>query len=253
MSSTSANSERQLISQTEKMTTTDSSTKKKKIHYLCVLDFEATCEKEPKPAPDPQEIIEFPSVLLAKEINEESTDSNVDGEEDAANEWKTVSTFESFVRPVFHPILTKFCTELTTIVQSDVDQAETFPIVFAKHSKWLQENGVFEPNASLMIVTCGDWDLRKMLPIQLKASNIPLKSIPSCYHRWINIKFRFQEALDSKDRVGMDGMLRKLGLTLDGTHHRGIDDCKNIAKIAIVLDKRFDVDFLTPTTERKRL
>lgn len=37
---------------------------------------------------------------------------------------------------------------------------------------------------------------------------------------------------------GMTGMLQKLSLPLDGTHHRGIDDCANIAKVVqrLVLD-----------------
>jgi len=36
-----------------------------------------------------------------------------------------------------------------------------------------------------------------------------------------------------KKPKGMDGMLNFLNLSLDGKHHSGIDDCKNIAKIFI--------------------
>ena len=32
--------------------------------------------------------------------------------------------------------------------------------------------------------------------------------------------------------VGMDKALEYLGIDLEGTHHRGIDDARNIAKIA---------------------
>jgi ERI1 exoribonuclease 3 len=32
----------------------------------------------------------------------------------------------------------------------------------------------------------------------------------------------------------MAGMLNILGMKLEGRHHSGIDDCKNIARIAIV-------------------
>ncbi|MNV83539.1 hypothetical protein D3C71_1773530 [compost metagenome] len=37
--------------------------------------------------------------------------------------------------------------------------------------------------------------------------------------------------------AGMSAALRKFGLKLEGTHHRGIDDAKNITKIFI---KNFD-------------
>jgi len=32
----------------------------------------------------------------------------------------------------------------------------------------------------------------------------------------------------------MAGMLNILGMKLDGRHHSGIDDCRNIAKIVVV-------------------
>jgi inhibitor of KinA sporulation pathway (predicted exonuclease) len=31
--------------------------------------------------------------------------------------------------------------------------------------------------------------------------------------------------------VGMSGALRQLGFEIEGTHHRGVDDARNIAKI----------------------
>ena len=31
----------------------------------------------------------------------------------------------------------------------------------------------------------------------------------------------------------MAGMLRKLGMTLEGRHHSGIDDCRNISRVAL--------------------
>merc|ERR1719460_2148124 len=67
-----------------------SSTKQK---YICVLDFEKTCEKDVRL--DPQEIIEFPSVLLC-------ADRIVPDVE-----------FHCYVRPSVNPFLTNFCTELT--------------------------------------------------------------------------------------------------------------------------------------------
>jgi ERI1 exoribonuclease 3 len=41
-----------------------------------------------------------------------------------------------------------------------------------------------------------------------------------------------------KKAPGMAGMLPALNLKLEGKHHSGIDDSKNIAKIALELLKR---------------
>jgi inhibitor of KinA sporulation pathway (predicted exonuclease) len=175
------------------------------LKYAVVLDFEATCD-EPR-NPDPQEIIEFPSVLVRLS----------DGE--------LVDRFESFVRPVHHPRLTDFCTGLTSIVQADVESAETFPQVFLRHQRWLESRALSPENA--IIVTCGDWDLRYMLPAQLRASGLEVP--PAIYRRWLNIKVPYK-AVVGRPR-GMARMLRGLGLPLVGRHHRGIDDCVNIAAI----------------------
>jgi ERI1 exoribonuclease 2 len=85
--------------------------------HIVVLDFEATCNNGPPPAP--QEIIEFPSVLLS------------------LADHAVVDEFSSFVRPVHHPQLTDFCRELTGIEQADVDAAPAFLDVLAAHQSWL--------------------------------------------------------------------------------------------------------------------
>ena len=60
---------------------------------IVVLDFEATCQASG--APDPQEVIEFPSVLVS------------------LRDRAVLDSFSSFVRPVHHPQLGEFCRELT--------------------------------------------------------------------------------------------------------------------------------------------
>ncbi|WOL08755.1 hypothetical protein Cni_G17508 [Canna indica] len=69
-------------------------------HYFVVIDFEATCDKERNP--HPQEIIEFPSVLV----------NSATGQLEAV--------FQTYVRPAYHQHLTDFCKELTGIQQIQV-------------------------------------------------------------------------------------------------------------------------------------
>lgn len=68
--------------------------------YFVVIDFEATCDRERNP--HPQEIIEFPSVIV----------SSVTGQLEAC--------FQTYVRPTCNPLLTDFCKDLTGIQQLEV-------------------------------------------------------------------------------------------------------------------------------------
>ena len=177
--------------------------------HAIILDFEATCDDKARPSP--QEIIEFPSVLVALDTL------------DVADE------FEAFVKPVHHPVLSEFCKSLTSISQADIDKAATFPDVFADHKTWLDGHGLTADNA--FIVTCGDWDLGTMLPAQCPVSAPPVETLPPIYTKWQNIKAAYCQVRQKDKAPGMSGMLREMGLELVGRHHRGIDDCRNIAAL----------------------
>ncbi|KAF9594002.1 hypothetical protein IFM89_026714 [Coptis chinensis] len=69
------------------------------------FNFEATCDKDRNP--HPQEIIEFPSVLV----------NSVTGQLEAS--------FQTYVRPVYHQHLSDFCKELTGIQQLQTRELST--------------------------------------------------------------------------------------------------------------------------------
>jgi inhibitor of KinA sporulation pathway (predicted exonuclease) len=183
---------------------------------LVVLDFEATCQQNK--AIVPQEVIEFPSVLVSLRTR------------------AVVDSFTSFVRPVHHPQLGEFCRTLTGIEQADVDAAPTFAEVLARHQAWLLSHGLHADNFAF--VTCGDWDLVSMLPRQCELAGVPVTTLPPSYRRWINIKQIFTKTVRKSRAYGMTSMLQTLHLKLEGRHHRGIDDCQNIARIALTLADR---------------
>ena len=117
-----------------------------KLKNFLVLDFEATCDRV---RIDPQEIIEFPCLLLNDKLEQ-------------------VATFHEYIRPVGIQTLTPFCTELTGITQDMVDEKSNFSEVLAKFCSWVEENGISSTDSSF--VTCGQWDLVDMLPRQCKYS-----------------------------------------------------------------------------------
>ena len=157
------------------------------------------------------EIIEFPSVLYKIDHRETIT---------------FVDEFHEYVRPVNHPILTEFCTELTGIKQETVDSADILENVWMRHSEWLRKHANSE---RVVIMTCGAWDLRTMLPLEVKNKGLQ-RLYAHHYKQYCNIKEVFQMHYGRK-AGGMTDMLTKLNIELTGRHHSGIDDTRNIAKI----------------------
>ncbi|VDD83986.1 unnamed protein product [Mesocestoides corti] len=156
------------------------------------------------------EIIEFPVLLLN------------------AHTLQEVDRFHRYVRPVHHPKLSDFCTQLTGIIQDMVDFQAEFPVVLKDFEDWI--NGHFptdEDKSSFAFVTCGDWDLGHMLPQQASLAGC---SLPAYCRRWINIKQACAEYL-GRNVGGLLPMLRALNLPHTGRHHSGINDCLNIANI----------------------
>jgi ERI1 exoribonuclease 3 len=173
--------------------------------YLFVLDFEATCCEYNEFPRHEMEVIEFPIVVIDNKTNE------------------IIDEFHQYVKPMKHPKLTAFCTQLTGIKQSTVDNAEPFFTVFRNAKSFLEkyENGIF--------ITCGNWDLKTMLPQQVK--NVPYK-----FKIYMNIQDEFKKKYKTRS-TGMVAMLNHLNLKLIGRHHSGIDDTRNTARIVLELKK----------------
>ncbi|KAI0788565.1 exonuclease RNase T and DNA polymerase III [Abortiporus biennis] len=189
------------------------------LKYLLILDFEATCGD----AVSHNEIIEFPTLIY--NIQED----------------KVEATFHEYVRPVDHPTLTPFCTELTGITQA-IDKADTFPDVWKRFQEFMKSNGLLDNPESHIFLACGKWDLETMLPNQLRliqdehgldASG----KLVAPYNNYINVKEAFRRHLNYRHQLGMALMLKKLKLELEGRQHSGIDDCRNILRIVQALLK----------------
>jgi inhibitor of KinA sporulation pathway (predicted exonuclease) len=198
---------------------------------ILIMDFEATCAKDVKPKNS--EIIEFPAVLLN------------------GRTFEVVDEFREFVRPTEKILpnlregeLTAFCTELTSITQAQVDGAQRLPTVLRNFNTWLATHNL-EANAVLP-VTCGDWDLKTMLPVECERKRL---YVPEALLRWCNIKQLFEHAT-KQNASGMAGMLWALGLRLEGHHHSGIDDCRNIARIFQRLLARYGPPSAPPMPEQ---
>lgn len=56
----------------------------------------------------------------------------------------------------------------------------------------------------------------------------PLESVP---HTNLKVRFQKHHMLTKSERPGMRAALAMCGLAIEGTHHRGIDDARNVARM----------------------
>ena len=170
-------------------------------NYL-VVDLEATCSDDNSVPKREMEIIEIGAVL-------------VDG-----FTLEAVDEFQSFVRPIRHGQLTAFCTELTSIEQSDVDEAPGFKDVVKEMKGWMYGSDTFT------FCSWGDYDHKQLVQdCDLHGIAYPM---PGGH---INLKRAFSAKQGIAKKLGMAGALAHVGIELTGTLHRGIDDARNIAKL----------------------
>lgn len=173
-----------------------------------IFDLEATCyddnrKDEVKPLDFVNEIIEIGAVKLD-------------------HIGKEIDRFSKFAKPKTFPKLSKFCTELTTITQEDVDNAENLDIVLEDFLNWCDGStlvswGFYDKTQMLKDMVRNDLDLPHYLDIMEDHH-----SLKHLHGQWNNLR---------RSGIGMGGALKMEGIKLEGTHHRGIDDALNIAKI----------------------
>ncbi|HYO16880.1 MAG TPA: 3'-5' exonuclease [Thermoanaerobaculia bacterium] len=170
--------------------------------FYLIIDLEATCSNDGSVPRHEMEIIEIGAVLQN------------------ARTFEIESEFQTFVRPVRHPRLTAFCTGLTSITQEQVDAAPTFPEALQAMRKWMDG---FE---DALFCSWGDYDRFQFLQ-DCQDHGVAYPFLTG----HLNLKEAFSKSLNTRRRFGVDGALRKLGLELEGTHHRALDDARNIARI----------------------
>jgi inhibitor of KinA sporulation pathway (predicted exonuclease) len=167
--------------------------------YLLIVDLESTCcDKDSIPTGE-HEIIEIGAVMLY------------------TSTLKIVDEFTTFIQPKLHPTLTTFCTELTTIKQYDVDTAPDFPLAAERFSQWLSSY------SNYLFCSWGNYDRNHLASDSLRYEiDNPIQA------PHLNIKKRFAKQMKIKP-MGMQRALDLVDIELTGTHHRGIDDARNIA------------------------
>jgi len=173
----------------------------KLLDKIVVVDVEATCWEGANPPGMENDIIEIGICLL-----------NVQTGEITDNRGIIVLPERSEVSP--------FCTKLTTITPEMVAR-EGIP--FKEACNILKQQYLSQ---SRVWASYGAYD-QKQFQRQCSAMGIGYPFGPS----HINVKTLFALRHKLSHETGMAGALERLQLPLEGTHHRGVDDALNIAKI----------------------
>ncbi|WP_413165217.1 exonuclease domain-containing protein [Capilliphycus salinus ALCB114379] len=177
----------------------------KQYDFCLVIDLEATCCDRQTIDRSEMEIIEIGAVMVE------------------TKNLTSVSEFQTFVKPVRHPILTEFCQQLTSITQAQVDQAPLYPDAINNLKTWLSPYSDYD----LIWGSWGDYDRRQFQ----QDSEFHRLPFPLGYSH-INLKNMFSKSQGLKGRYGMAKALKLANIPLEGTHHRGIDDTRNIARLS---------------------
>ncbi|AWH84886.1 DNA polymerase III [Flavobacterium album] len=173
----------------------------KKLDKILVVDIEATCWDGPNPPGMENDIIEIGVCLLDVHTGEISDNRGI------------------IVTPERSDV-SAFCTELTTITPEMVNEQG---IPFKEACTILKNEYLSQSRAW---ASFGAYD-QKQFQRQCSALNIGYPFGPS----HINVKTLFALKHKLGHEQGMAGAMALLEIPLEGTHHRGVDDAKNIAKI----------------------
>ena len=178
-----------------------------------VVDLEATCWEGS--SVENMEVIEIGAVSLNGEI------------------LRPMSDFQQFVRPTTNPVLTDFCKDLTGIEQQQIDSAPTFPTSFENFLQWAG-------HTDFRLCSWGGFDY-ELFGHELNRHDL---NWPDCFRGHVNLKNLHAHAYSLSSGIGLQQALQKHGLSFDGEPHRGIDDARNIVKIAQVVLELDDWDSL---------
>ncbi|MDR2872715.1 MAG: exonuclease domain-containing protein [Xanthomonadaceae bacterium] len=170
--------------------------------FYLVVDLEATCCNDGSIPQQQMEIIEIGAVMVD------------------ADSFAVIGEFQSFVRPVRHPRLTSFCTQLTSIRQEDVDTAPDFSEAASAFKRWLRDYPGF------VFCSWGDYDFRQL---HQDCDFHRLANPISAMH--LNVRRLLTERQRLIQKPGLKAAVRMAGLAFAGIPHRGIDDARNIARL----------------------
>ncbi len=173
----------------------------KLLDKIIIADIEATCWNGNAPEGMVSDVIEIGICLLDVKTGEISDQRGI------------------LIQPE-RSTISEFCTELTTITPELI---EAEGISYKEACKIVRNEYQAQSRAW---ASYGAYDLKH---IQRQCTELGIGYPFGPSH--INVKTLFALKRKMGHETGMAGALETLKISLEGTHHRGVDDANNIAKI----------------------
>lgn len=172
----------------------------RRLDVILVIDLESTCWEGAPPPGQTSEIIEIGLCPIDVQAMTRMEKRSI------------------LIKPV-HSEISEFCTELTTLTPGMFGNAGSLSdAVRILKKEYDSKNRLW--------ASWGDYDRRQFERV-CKIEHVGYPFGPS----HLNVKSLFAAAVGRGHEMGLDGAYQHLGLTLEGTHHRGDDDAWNIAAV----------------------
>jgi inhibitor of KinA sporulation pathway (predicted exonuclease) len=137
------------------------------------------------------------------------------------DDFEVIDQFQTFVKPTQHPVISEYCTNLTSIKQEDVESAPDFHTAISNFEKWCGDNPLF--------MSWGDYD-RNQITRECERKLYKGQMVKLVQNHK-NIKWIISRH-ENVSRFGFGKAMKRFKLKFEGTPHRGIDDARNIARVA---------------------
>jgi len=189
------------------------------MNVLLIVDVESTCWKDRYASTRTPEIIELGGTTLMI----------IDGK------LEVLGSFSEFIKPKLHPKISRFCTKLTSIVQSDIDDAPDFSVALKSFREKAKEtiNGL-----SCRRMVFGSWS-----PYDRKAirKDCKLHGLRYPFGRYWDVERSFSDFLGEQRLYSVTNALLALREEYVGQIHRAISDAENTATI---VQKSMSIDWM---------
>jgi inhibitor of KinA sporulation pathway (predicted exonuclease) len=168
-----------------------------------IFDLEATCW-EGNQMDRRQEIIEIGAIRLDEYGGQQGT-------------------FQRFVKPLRHPSLSVYCKKLTGIQQQDVDSASSFKRAGTLFREWIESD-----DEAYKLCCWGHKD-----KILLEQDCIDAGMETDWLNPCLDLKQQYHQLKGLSRKHGLKKCLAREGIEFDGSHHRALDDAKNLTQLFI--------------------
>lgn len=180
---------------------------------VIVVDLEATCWKKDPPKGQQSEIIEIGICRLHLETGK-------------------IDEKRGFLIKPTRSTMSDYCTSLTSITPEQLAEGVTF------EDACQQIADIYQPQDYLW-GSWGGYDLR-MFKAQSELFGVSYPMSES----HVNLKQLYGDVQRKGRRCGLARAIRYEGLTMDGHHHRGMDDAWNTAQLLFKLIQQHGTDIL---------